>query len=431
MICIAPLIALTLLPLNPIQGPIDIPTAKRYFQEAKWISDDDDAQLWGKPLYGPMIFVHADTRTYVTNQRPPEGEFSEQAEVFLGKLSDQIAIANTAIDWAGSRWTMVMWPLPSNRAERATLMIHELFHRIQPELGIPGASPQNAQMETKDGRLWLQLELKALSEALLARTAKDRDRYAKNALEFRQMRYRLFPKAKVEEDQLELNEGLAEFTGYMMRGGWEPESRMWMSNQLNYFVGLDTYSRRFAYKTGPAYALLLNVREAALYDEIRWRKTLTAQSSLAGMLAELYDLKTFQSDSATIALAKPYGYDELLQIETDREKARLEKLAAIRKRMIEGPVLLLPFEKMRVSFDPQNLVPLDEDGTYYPTATIIDEWGTIEVTDGVLIAGDWRSAKVVAPASGAVSGPGWTLKLKTGWKIVVGKRKGDFTVVKG
>lgn len=408
---------------------IDAELAKRYFTEAKWISDDDGGKLWGKPLYGPMVFVNASTRDAVTNEPPPGPGFAERSGVYLGRLPDGITVANTAFDWEGRRWTMVMWPLPQNRAERATLIIHELYHRIQPEIGLVGGSPQNAQLESKQGRLWLQLELRALRSALFAYEAADRDRHAKNALAFRQMRYRIFPKAKAEEDQLELNEGLAEFTGYMMRGGWEPEARMWLGNQLKSFVGLDTYSRRFAYKTGPAYAFLLNVGEAVRYDEIRWRKKLTQDSSLAGLLAEFYSFKAEMPDREVVSLAKPYGYDELSKAEEEKERVRQEKIAAIRKRLIDGPVLHIPFQKMRISFDPGNVVALGEEGTYYPAATVIDEWGTLEVTDGVLIAGNWRSAWVEAPKSATdLKGPGWTIKLNPGWKLTPGKRPGDFTL---
>ena len=109
---------------------IDASLAARYFQEAKWVSDDDHGALWGRPLYGPMMFVDPETREAVANQNPPFSGFKPQGGVFAGTFPTSIGIANTAYTLDNVRWTVVMWPLPENRAERATLMMHELFHRI-------------------------------------------------------------------------------------------------------------------------------------------------------------------------------------------------------------------------------------------------------------------------------------------------------------
>jgi hypothetical protein len=77
------------------------------------------------------------------------------------------------------------------------------------------------------------------------------------------------------------------------------------------------------------------------------------------------------------------------------------------------------------------VVPLGEQGTYYPTATISDTWGTIEVSGGILVANDFRSAKVTAPVNPAAPGPRWKLNLAQGWRLEPGKRKGDYTLVSG
>lgn len=402
------------------QPAIDPGLASRYFQEARWIAQDDNGKLWGKPLYGPMIFVDPSTREAVTNQPAPDPLFHADKDVFVGKLPADEPLANTAFDWKGSKWTMVLWPLPTNRAERSTLMMHELFHRIQGELGIPGASPQNAQMESLEGRVWLQLELRALAKALRSLAKED----IQDALLFRQMRYRKFPKAKAEEDSLELNEGLAEYTGYMLRGGWEPESRLWLANQLDQAISLPSYARRFPYWTGTAYAFLLDVQEHAS----DWRKNLTQASSLASMVATKGAVNIDLPDSQIVARAARYGYKDLFAAEKKREAEQRARVAEIKRKFIEGPVLVLPFEKMRISFDPRNVVPLGDDGVFYPTATIADAWGTIEVSGGILVAGNWRSARVLPPIGAEPRGDAWKLDLKDGWKLVPGERKGDFTL---
>ena len=410
-------------------GPIDTSLAARYFQEASWISSDDGGALWGKPLGGPMIFVDPETRETVANQAPDDSGFESKGTVFVGKLSDQIGLANTAFDWRGKRWSMILWPLPTERAERSRLMMHELFHRIQPELGILLSAPQNAHMETKDGRLWLQLELRALSEALSATVLETREQKARDALAFRSLRQSLFPDAKKEEDQLEINEGLAEYTGTMLRGVSETESRLWLGNELRKADGLPAYARRFAYFTGPAYGLLIDAAEFDRTNSVTWRAKDRSSLCLPTILSELLGTKPLTKEVG-IGIAKTYGYDSLLAAENGAEQKRLDLILSIRRRLIEGAVLRLDLRKMNISYNPQNVIPLGKEGTYYPSATLIDEWGTIEISDGVIIANDFQTAWVDAPTGSSLENSGWKLKLQPGWKLVVGRGKGDFVLEK-
>lgn len=414
------------------ESPIDLQLAQRYFSEAKWISDDDGGKLWGKALYGPMVFVESRTRTLVANERPSAEGFVEHSGIYTGKLPPQFGIANYGFTWEGKRWTMVMWPLPTNRAERSTLMMHELFHRIQPELGHQISGGQNAHLETMEGRIWLQLELKALADALAARSQLERDKSLTHALLFRRARQSAFPSAKKEEDQLEFNEGLAQFTGYMLRGGWEPESRMWLANQLRQAIGLESYSRRFAYSTGAAYAFLLNLADTSRFGDVRWRKALTAESSLSGMLAEAINAKLTATTSEIESIGESYGYQELKITEAVRDRTRKEKTAAIRAKLIQGPVLILPLQNMRNSFRNEDIFAMGTEGTFFAASYVLDEWGAIDVSsEGILISSDYKSARVAAPSDASkTAGPGWKITLKSGWKIIEGPRRGDFVIVK-
>lgn len=55
------------------ESSINLTLAKSYFQEAQELSNRDNGKLWGEPLYGPMLFVDAKTRTVVANQADREG----------------------------------------------------------------------------------------------------------------------------------------------------------------------------------------------------------------------------------------------------------------------------------------------------------------------------------------------------------------------
>lgn len=421
---IASLVALT---CAVLAGPVDPALADRYFQEARWLSDDDGGALWGKPIFGPMLFVDPATRETVSNEAAPG--LAKIGNIWLGKLPAEVPVANTAVPWQGRKWTMVMWPLPTNRAERARLMAHESFHRIQDDLGLPAASPQNAHMDQEAGRVWIQLEAKALAAAL---TGSTNNRWAaiKDALVFRAKRQSLFPGAKAEEDALELNEGLAEYTGYMCRGGWEPETRLWLGNQMLGFGGKDGYSRSFAYRTGPAYAYMINLKDVGDHDKSTWRKGLKAGDSLAGLMAKMLEFTPDPAEAET--RAKAYDYDTIKSTEATREKTRVIKAAAYTKALVDGPVLILPTPKGNVSFDPYKVFPFGGRGTVYEGCVVKDDWGTLEVETAALVAKDWSSARVPAPSdAGQREGPGWKLTLNPGWKLVPGPRKGDLTVAKG
>ena len=84
-----------------------------------------------------MLFADPATRMIAANQRDAESLLRPQNGVFVGKLPDELNIADTAMNWAGVHWTMVRWPLPADPTARARSMMHELYHRIQEDLGLP------------------------------------------------------------------------------------------------------------------------------------------------------------------------------------------------------------------------------------------------------------------------------------------------------
>src|SRR6266849_281732 len=113
------------------RNSIDLPTAKKYFEQLQETSAHDAGKLWGKAIYGPLFFVDRETRQVVANQPDAAGVLKPMDGVFVGSFPKEKNIANSAIDWAGVHWTMVMWPVPEWRQARERLLLHECFHRIQ------------------------------------------------------------------------------------------------------------------------------------------------------------------------------------------------------------------------------------------------------------------------------------------------------------
>ena len=424
----------------PAQGNatngIDAAQAKQYFDEASKICRRDAGNLWGKSLCAPMIFADPQTRTVVANQADGESRLKPQGGVFVGSLTPEVNIANTAMTWAGVRWTMIAWPLPASPRARARLMMHELFHHLQDDLGLPGSSPANAHLATLEGRIWLELEWRALQQAL-ARPEQgpaDRKRAAEDAVLFRLQRRALFPNAAEQERQLEMNEGLAEYTGYKLRGTADAATIQAIIGRLGDAGGESSFSRSFAYVSGPAYGMLLDLAGAP------WRKGLTPKNDFGDLLCQSYGV-TLPNDVAAAANERVAVYDgaALRWSETQQAEQREKVLHIYEARLIEGPVLILPaMEKFDFSYDPNQVIPLDESRAIYPTLRVTDVWGVLEVSNGAMVVrenGKFARAVVQAPKasagnSGVIEGEGWKLTLAAGWRLAEGSRKGDRLVSK-
>lgn len=182
------LIFLSLDLVNPVAAQVDQQRAETYFKEAATLCQRDGGRLWGVSLCGPMVFADARTRTLATNQPRPTDEWPRV-----------LGFTNAPLEWGGLRWAAYMWDfttaLPTARV-RGEFMLHELFHRIQPELGLisPGsnASGQNAHLDTVEGRVWMRLEWRALSREL-SQTGETRKRTLSDAIAFRLKRLRSLP----------------------------------------------------------------------------------------------------------------------------------------------------------------------------------------------------------------------------------------------
>ena len=409
----------------PAAPPIDMAQAKAAFAEAEAVSNQEGGRLWGKKLYGALFFVDPETRYVVANQPDSEGVLHATDGLYVGTLPKEILVSNAPVEWQGKRWTMLMWPtLPGDTIERRIIFAHESFHRIQPGLGLMAPDSPNLQLDTPEGRLWLQLEWRALAAALVAQ-GPAQTQAIRDALAFRSHRHELFAGSAQTEASLEIAEGVPEYTG-TIAGEPDRDSARWrVIGKLTDPDQSITFVRSFAYTSGPPYGLLLDSRLPG------WRTKLTAQSDLSALLAST--LPPHAAVSAEVRAAV-YGAPAIRVAEAERAQKAEAAKARYRARLIEGPTLLLPGgKKFAFSFNPSALVSLGNANTVYPTFHATAEWGTLDVTDGVLVPTDFSRATLAAPKDTQgphLEGPGWTLDLATGWSVVPGTRAGSYTVAK-
>ncbi|MGO9482831.1 MAG: hypothetical protein ACLP05_13760 [Candidatus Kryptoniota bacterium] len=397
------------------------------FQELK-AAEDQNVDLWGRDMYGPVLLVNPKTREVYSNFPDAGGALSWDGAAYSGRLPVDINIFNTKVHWNGREWAMVMLPLPGNKEDRINLLAHELFHVAQPYLGFRGYSPDNNQLDEKEGRICLRLELEALRQALEAASLGDMKKHVTDALIFREYRYILYPGAKMTENLLELNEGMAEYTGAMIADRTGNEAIYHFERSINEFVRFPTFVRSFAYVTTPIYGYLL--RSVDKY----WNKEISDGTNLTDFFILSFGI-TLPPDLQDVAHSNEdrYGGSVIRAEETTRETIIENQVVKYRSEFIEKPHLEILFEKMKLAFDPISLVPLDDRGTVYPNIRITDNWGILTVENGALMSPRWDNIIVSAPTKidgTNVAGDGWTLQLNDGYVVVEDNLTGNYKLVR-
>jgi hypothetical protein len=407
-------------------APINLETARQQFKAAQEICTADGGKFWGVSLCGPIMFVEPESRRVVANQKDEGGVLREEDGVYVGLLPASENVSSTPTQWSGVLWSQIIWPLSDDPDRRNTLLAHELFHRIQSRVAVPvQKEAANEQLDTLDGRYLMQLEWRALAAALKCTTDLSCRQAVTDALVFRAARYHLFPSAAAEEKALELNEGVAEYTGVSL-GIKTPQARVDAALfDLSVHVADKTFVRSFAYATGPAYGLLLDKYMP------EWRQQLAASPSLGDLLQQAARITLPRTVSVAAAeRALQYDGTALRRVEMERERNRQQVLAANRAKFVDGPVLVIPLHHSNIQFDPRSLQPLEKLGTVYPTMRIAADWGVLEVRNGALLNPEWNAVTLTAPANTGetLKGDGWTLDLKPNWKVIPGNRGGDLTL---
>jgi hypothetical protein len=151
---------------------------------------------------------------------------------------------------------------------------------------------------------------------------------------------------------------------------------------------------------------------------MEWNKQITDTTNLTD-----YFIRAFGLSVPVIlcpdCLAR-YSYKDILDEETTREEEKVKQIAEFKKTFIEKPHLEILLEKMDMSFDPRNIIPIEGYGSVYPVMNITDNWGILTVTGGALLSKNWDKVTVGEPAvisSEKITGEGWTLELNAAYKV--------------
>lgn len=396
---------------------VDQQRAQEYFREARTLCERDGGRLWGVPICAPMVIADRRTQTIATSQPPPDGA----RPPLLGLL-------NAPIQWGGERWTAYIWDyvVKAPPRRRRELFLHELFHGVQAQLGVAAAALDSEHLDGADGRYWLRLEWRALASAL-RQSGEQRQSAVRDALAFRQARRTSYPGRVESERSQEVTEGLAAYTASVLAADSAADalaSAVDLLTEAEAGAAEASFVRTFAYMSGPAYGVLLDASSPG------WTRRVRGTDDLGTLLMRALAVEPAPDAAAS---ASRYAGAEVRAAEQQREQQRQARLAELRQRFVDGPVLVLPGGG-GAQFNSMGAVAIPDVGTvYFGAYNASADWGILAAEKGVLIASDGRSRRVAAPVrrdDGTFAGDGWTFKPGPGWVVREGGRTGDYEVLR-
>jgi len=136
------------------------------FKDIEEACNRDDGDLWGKNLYGPLMFIDRTSRKIIANQPDNEGLLKLKDGVYTGLYPRENIITTTSITFGGTLFGMAPLPNEEDNYRIITRGIHALFHSFQKAAGMDPENFNLIIMDEKEARLWMKLEWKALKKAL-------------------------------------------------------------------------------------------------------------------------------------------------------------------------------------------------------------------------------------------------------------------------
>ena len=388
--------------------------AQRWFEEATKLCERDAGRLWGVSLCGPMVIFDQATGTRATSQPEPEGPPPR----FPG-------FADGPVSWGGLRWfSLPLYMLADKDADvRQQIMLHGLFHRIQPELGF-----MHEQRLQRASRYARRARLDAARMAGAPPGARvERERPGRGDRRCAGLQTRAPPPVSRRGGQRTArrdSEGLASYTGVAAWANSPADAHRAAAQLLQEANRSRPSSERSPTRRDPPTVCCwtISCRDGA--------GRFVATSDLGDLLASATN-RPLTTDLA-VAAAR-YDGATLRTAEEARDRARQVRVAELRRRFVDGPVLTMPAAGSGTS-DSTGAVGIPGAGTvFFRNFTLSAQWGRLNANGGVLRAADGAtlSVPVTGPLEGTtLQGDGWSATLNSGWVVRPAARPGSFTIVR-
>jgi hypothetical protein len=365
--------------------------ASVYFKEIEQICNRDSGKLWGKNLYGPIMFVERVTRRITSNRPDNEGLLKYKDGVYTGLYPKELILSNAPVKFGGTQFAMTPLPEEEEIYRIRTRAIHSLFHRFQENEGVASSPFNENNMDDKEARLWIKLEWKALRKAINTR-GDERQLAIRDALIFRGANRELYHKYADDENKFETYEGLATFTYTMLCTNSPEEYKVRLFENLDRIYSMQSYARSYGIIHGALYATLL-------YDKgYDIKKINTKSFDLGNAVRELYniELPAICRDVAG-SLAVNYDIDAINKEEEKRDADIKESIHSQISIFTEKPVVFLELESPYFDFEPEDIHSLDTLGTLYNSIRVSDNWGKLTVDKaGCLVSNNLKFIRITA-----------------------------------
>ncbi len=382
------------------------------FNDIKTICEKDNGELWGVNLYAPILCID-NNRDLWSNQKDLQGQLQTCGKVFIGKYPLNKNIANSTINVFGQKWVMIKLPIPTDTIDRNILFCHEMFHYWQDSLGHVPTPYNNVHMETKEARVLLKLEWKAFLSACKATDPLSREIAIRDGLTFRRQRQEEFSKYYSDETAFEVHEGLPQYTGMKLSISSDAIYLDKLDKEIESYMKKDELVRCYAYLSGPILGYLLDK------STNEWHKHVDGNTDLGILVQKAYNIVLPTDKENHIQQRKAcYDYDNIKAFENQRDSVRAIKKNELTALFTQN-IKTLPLKNIQISFNPNTVVPLENIGTVYKNARIVDEWGILETKGNgtILITEDWKS--VILPYANSIKvnnnveeTESWKLQLK-------------------
>jgi hypothetical protein len=391
--------------------------ASQCLKDIEEICKRDNGKLWGKNLYGPIMFVERVTRRIVANQPDNEGILKSKDGVYTGIYPKELVLSNAPVKFGGTQFAMVPLPEEEDEYRIKTRTIHSLFHLFQKNEGVIASTFNLTNMDEKEARLWIKLEWKALRKAINSQ-GEERQLAIRDALIFRGSNRELNRKYATDENRFETYEGLSTFTYTLLCTNSPEEFKSRLFENLDRIYSMQSYARSYGFIHGALYASLL-------YDKgYDFKNIKTDSIDLGDTVRELYkiELPDICRDVAG-SLAVNYDIESVNKEEEKREAEIKESIHSQISIFTEKPVVFLELESPSFDFEPEDIHSLDTLGTIYNSMRVSDNWGKLTVDKGgCLVSNNLKFIRITAKAFKAdknhISGDGWHLILNSEWELV-------------
>jgi hypothetical protein len=391
--------------------------ASQCLKDIEEICKRDNGKLWGKNLYGPIMFVERVTRRIVANQPDNEGILKSKDGVYTGIYPKELVLSNAPVKFGGTQFAMVPLPEEEDEYRIKTRTIHSLFHLFQKNEGVIASTFNLTNMDEKEARLWIKLEWKALRKAINSQ-GEERQLAIRDALIFRGSNRELNRKYATDENRFETYEGLSTFTYTLLCTNSPEEFKSKLFENLARIYSMQSYARSYGFIHGALYASLL-------YDKgYDFKNIKTDSIDLGNTVRELYkiELPDICRDVAG-SLAVNYDIESVNKEEEKREAEIKESIHSQISIFTEKPVVFLELESPSFDFEPEDIHSLDTLGTIYNSMRVSDNWGKLTVDKGgCLVSNNLKFIRITAKAFKAdknhISGDGWHLILNSEWELV-------------